>query len=190
MSTLKVDTILKRTGTGTITVGQSGDTITIPSGATLNSAGTNTLEGINNNPSFIATKTSNQTGVSDNTFTKVTWDNVVSDSNSGFSTSNNRYTIPSGQGGLYQISVSNYMEGASASFNYHQTRLYKNGSFLSPYSIQYNDDGFNTEAYHPCMSLLVSLAEGDYIEVYGRLDVNSGNVTIAGENVFTGFKLL
>ena len=51
MSTLKVDTILKRTGTGTITVGQSGDTITIPSGATLNSAGTNTLEGINNNPS-------------------------------------------------------------------------------------------------------------------------------------------
>ena len=38
MSTLKVDTILKRTGTGTITVGQSGDTISVPTGAaTLNS---------------------------------------------------------------------------------------------------------------------------------------------------------
>lgn len=35
MSTLKVDEILKRTGTGTITLGQSGDTIDIPSGATL-----------------------------------------------------------------------------------------------------------------------------------------------------------
>tara|TARA_R110001592_G_scaffold111079_1_gene307890 strand:- start:25 stop:198 length:174 start_codon:yes stop_codon:yes gene_type:complete len=45
MSTLKVDTILKRTGTGTITVGQSGDTISIPSGATLNSAGTNQTVG-------------------------------------------------------------------------------------------------------------------------------------------------
>ena len=190
MSTLKVDTILKRTGTGTITVGQSGDTITIPSGATLNSAGTNTLNGIANTPSFIATKTSNQTGVSDNTFTKVTWDNVVNDSNNGFSTSDNRYTVPSGQGGIYQISFTNYMGGASASFNYHQTRLYKNGSHLSPYSIEYNDDGFNTEAYNPCMSLCVSLAAGDYIEVYGRLDVNSGNVTIAGENVFTGFKLV
>jgi len=190
MSTLKVDTILKRTGTGTITVGQSGDTITIPSGATLNSAGTNTLNGIANTPSFIATKTSNQTGVSDNTFTKVTWDNVINDSNSGFSTSDNRYTVPSGQGGIYQISFTNYMGGASASFNYHQTRLYKNGSHLSPYSIEYNDDGFNTEAYNPCMSLCVSLAAGDYIEVYGRLDVNSGNVTIAGENVFTGFKLV
>jgi len=190
MSTLKVDTILKRTGTGTITVGQSGDTITIPSGATLNSAGTNTLNGIANTPSFIATKTSNQTGVSDNTFTKVTWDNVINDSNSGFSTSDNRYTVPSGQGGIYQISFTNYMGGASASFNYHQTRLYKNGSHLSPYSIEYNDDGFNTEAYNPCMSLCVSLAAGDYIEVYGRLDVNSGDVTIAGENVFTGFKLV
>ena len=190
MSTLKVDEILKRTGTGTITLGQSGDTISIPSGATLNSAGTNTLNGIANTPSFIATKTSNQTGVSDNTFTKVTWDNVVNDSNSGFSTSDNRYTVPSGQGGIYQISFTNYMGGASASFNYHQTRLYKNGSHLSPYSIEYNDDGFNTEAYNPCMSLCVSLAAGDYIEVYGRLDVNSGNVTIAGENVFTGFKLV
>jgi len=150
---------------------------------------TNNL-GIANTPSFIATKTSNQTGVSDNTFTKVTWDNVVNDSNSGFSTSDNRYTVPSGQGGIYQISFTNYMGGASASFNYHQTRLYKNGSHLSPYSIEYNDDGFNTEAYNPCMSLCVSLAAGDYIEVYGRLDVSSGDVTIAGENVFTGFKLV
>ena len=41
MSTLKVDTILKRTGTGTITLGQSGDTISIPSGATITNSGTN-----------------------------------------------------------------------------------------------------------------------------------------------------
>ena len=41
MSTLKVDTILKRSGTGTITLGQSGDTISIPSGATITNSGTN-----------------------------------------------------------------------------------------------------------------------------------------------------
>jgi len=50
MSTLKVDTILKRTGTGTITLGQSGDTISIPSGATLNATtiqqgGTDIIQG-------------------------------------------------------------------------------------------------------------------------------------------------
>ena len=39
MSTLKVDTILKRTGTGTITLGQSGDTISVPTGASLSLQG-------------------------------------------------------------------------------------------------------------------------------------------------------
>jgi hypothetical protein len=180
VSQIKVNEIIKQSGSS-ISIGESGDTINLAGSAYAVAA---------NTPSFIATKTSNQTGVSDNTFTKVTWDNVVHDSNSGFSTSDNRYTVPSGQGGIYQISFTNYMGGASASFNYHQTRLYKNGSHLSPYSIEYNDDGFNTEAYNPCMSLCVSLAAGDYIEVYGRLDVSSGDVTIAGENVFTGFKLV
>ena len=42
MSKLKVDTILKKAGTGTITIGQSGDTISIPSGATLANSGTAT----------------------------------------------------------------------------------------------------------------------------------------------------
>ena len=50
MSTLKVDTILKRTGTGTISIGQSGDTISIPSGAIFNASaiqegGTNIVQG-------------------------------------------------------------------------------------------------------------------------------------------------
>tara|TARA_R100001509_G_C4814211_1_gene197476 strand:+ start:31 stop:612 length:582 start_codon:yes stop_codon:yes gene_type:complete len=39
MSTLKVDTILKRTGTGTITLGQSGDTIALGSGASQSGFG-------------------------------------------------------------------------------------------------------------------------------------------------------
>ena len=42
MSTLKVDTILKRSGTGTITLGQSGDTLAIPAGATIANSGTAT----------------------------------------------------------------------------------------------------------------------------------------------------
>ena len=39
MSTLKVDTILKRSGTGTITLGQSGDTVTLGSGASQSGFG-------------------------------------------------------------------------------------------------------------------------------------------------------
>ena len=56
MSTLKVDTILKRTGTGTITLGQSGDTIALGSGASA------TGFGETNTPQFLVRKTSsNQT---------------------------------------------------------------------------------------------------------------------------------
>ena len=80
MSTLKVDTILKRTGTGTITVGQSGDTITIPSGATLNSAGTNTLEGIANTPAFLAQKPNSAQSISQDSTTKVTFTDEIYDS--------------------------------------------------------------------------------------------------------------
>ncbi len=44
MSTLKVDTILKRTGTGTITLGQSGDTIALGSGASATGFGITNAE--------------------------------------------------------------------------------------------------------------------------------------------------
>ena len=39
MSTIRVDNILKRTGTGTITLGQSGDTIALGSGASASGFG-------------------------------------------------------------------------------------------------------------------------------------------------------
>ena len=55
MSTLKVDTILKRTGTGTITLGQSGDTLAIPAGATIANSGTATGFGESNTPAFFFT---------------------------------------------------------------------------------------------------------------------------------------
>ena len=100
MSTLKVDEILKRTGTGTITIGQSGDTISIPSGATLNSAGTNTLNGIANTPAFMVYKSANQ-DLSDNTFVKVTFDTEVYDTNSAFAS--DKFTVPSGEGWNYRF---------------------------------------------------------------------------------------
>ena len=98
MSTLKVDTILKRTGTGTITVGQSGDTISVPSGATLSVAGsTSGLPDMT--PAFFATASGDQTGLSDNTYTKVTLATEVYDTNSAFTDS--RFTVPSGEAGKY-----------------------------------------------------------------------------------------
>ena len=81
MSTLKVDTILKRTGTGTITVGQSGDTVALPS-VTLTTAlpiaqggtgGTSfAAAGLANTPSFSVKLSANQT-ISNASDTKITF---------------------------------------------------------------------------------------------------------------------
>ena len=95
MSTLKVDTILKRTGTGTISIGQSGDTISIPSGATLNSAGTNTLEGISNTPAFDARASSNQTGLQSGVWTKVQSDTELFDTDHSYDNATEQFTVPS-----------------------------------------------------------------------------------------------
>ena len=71
MSTLKVDTILKRSGTGTITLGQSGDTLAIPAGATIANSGTATGFGESNTPAFFSQLSGEQT-ISNNSWTKVT----------------------------------------------------------------------------------------------------------------------
>jgi hypothetical protein len=56
MSELKVNKVTPRSGT-TVTLGDSGDTITIPSGATIDlSSATQTGVGGTNTPAFLAKK--------------------------------------------------------------------------------------------------------------------------------------
>ena len=87
MSTLKVDTILKRTGTGTITLGQSGDTIALGSGASQTGfGGTNT-------PQFHAYLSSSQT-LSNSVLTKISIDTEVFDSDNDFTS--NKWTPSAG----------------------------------------------------------------------------------------------
>ena len=52
--TLKVSNIETSSGSGTITIGQSGETVTIPSGCTITNSGTSTGFGESNTPSFYA----------------------------------------------------------------------------------------------------------------------------------------
>ena len=119
MSTLKVDTILKRTGTGTITLGQSGDTIDLsnPTSVTLNST-------MKNRPALLVTNSGNQSiGNASNTL--VTFDTETLDTNSAFAS--NVFTVPSGEGGMYFISFRGAMQGIDAG-EFIQLRIYLNGS--------------------------------------------------------------
>jgi hypothetical protein len=192
MSTLKVDEILKRTGTGTITIGQSGDTISIPSGATLNSAGTNTLNGIANTPAFMVYKSANQ-DLSDNTFVKVTFDTEVYDTDSAFAS--DKFTVPSGEGGKYRFTSQLYWIANSNTLDLFYLTYYVNGSIPTIVSRtgsslnMWSNSGGSEQSVMNTTTL--DLSAGDYVEVYGKLNVNSGSARLYSYgNYFMGEKLL
>ena len=185
MSTLKVDTILKRTGTGTITVGQSGDTISVPSGATLSVAGS--ASGLpDNTPSFYAASTSSQT-ISDNTITKIQFNTEVWDTDSAYDNSTNyRFTVPSGEAGKYCF----MFQGAINITRDYQVTIYlkKNGSFIGTEFIL-------TNGYQPSSSAnmgatyhhILDLSASDYVEIFAKINNNGSSSNFLHGDNFTTF---
>ena len=186
MSTLKVDTILKRTGTGTITVGQSGDTISVPSGATLSVAGS--TSGLpDNTPSFSVTLSGDQS-IGNSSWTKITFDTEYWDSDSAFAS--NKFTVPSGEGGKYYFGfttrIQNIDDGESANI-----KLYKNGS-------QADGERSLGQNYSPSANQGISVsgfyideaAAGDYYEVYAYHTEGASQNAEASGTVFFGYKLI
>ena len=101
MGTLFVDKLDPQSGTS-LEVGSSGDTVTVPSGATINVAGTLNKGGVAvaNTPAFLATMSASQ-NPSSATTTLVNFNQTTYDTASAFDTTNKKYVIPSA--GYYHI---------------------------------------------------------------------------------------
>ena len=195
MSTLKVDTILKRTGTGTITVGQSGDTISIPSGATLSVAGS-TITAAANTPRFSVYLDATQ-AAPQNTWTKIIFNDEDYDSDSAFDTSNGRFTVPSGKAGVYVFTFSAQApDMPNATFV--ACRLYVNGSDTKTIGGTARYQGWtqnftavgSTSNNNMTGVMQINLSDGDYVELYLRQNRGtSADLEIAHQN-FAGYKLI
>ena len=177
MGTLFVDKLDPQSGTS-LEIGSSGDTITIPSGATITNNGTQTGFGGTNTPAFYVTITSNQT-VSDNVKTKVSWTNEVYDTDNAFAS--DKFTVPSGQAGKYNFYVHLTM-GTSGSYGvlFPRAFIYKNGSSLYMFSGPNNEQG--NDVYSVTGTLSLDLSVGDYIEVYGRNNNDQGTPYFLGKS--------
>ena len=192
MSTLKVDTILKRTGTGTITVGQSGDTISVPTGATLSVAGS--TSGLpDNTPNFSAKRENATQSISSGTNTKVQFNTEVFDSDNAYdATTNYRFTVPSNKAGKYFFSAKVSASGGNANLNRASIMFYKNGSNFTKIF-----NGFETNpirVFSPEISVVMDLAVSDYVEVFAYFETaNSADLNIddgaEGLVQFYGYKL-
>jgi len=166
MSKLETNTIDTISGSTNLTLGGTNATdITIPSGVTITNNGTQSGFGGDNTPAFSAFLTSSQT-LTTNTWTKLSLSDEQWDTNSAFdSTTNYRFTVPSGEGGKYLFVYAGGTETLSSS-TLAQVAIYKNGSFLdSTITRSYPNTG--TGGY-PHKSIVLNLSAGDYIELFGQ----------------------
>ena len=195
MSLLNVNTIEPSTGTD-ITLGASGDTITVPAGATFTQSGTmnasaitaGTLAvarggtgaatfaaaGLTNTPSFYAYINANQTIVNA-TETKITLNTEGWDTDSAFAS--NKFTVPSGEGGKYLFNFCVATDLAIDTYAY--TFIKVNGSEVirsKQASVKPNATG--TIVLNS--SSIVSLSAADYVELF--IFQNSGSAQLAYAN--------
>ena len=193
MSTLETNLVQPATGTS-LTLGASGDTITIPSGATITNSGTATGFGGDNTPYFHAYRSAN-TNISDATWTVVVFDAEKQDSASAFNTSTGIFTVPSGQGGKYYLEHGVRIEASTSQVD----RLYTYGESGGG-STQYWGNGaldFRGNAGQGGTvygSGIITLAAADTAKVNIYADVNAGTPTLMGNSYLTtwflGYKII
>tara|TARA_R100000995_G_scaffold34857_1_gene15793 strand:- start:258 stop:836 length:579 start_codon:yes stop_codon:yes gene_type:complete len=190
MSEVQTNKISPATGT-TFTLGDSGDTFNIPSGATIANAGTATGFGGDNSPAFSVYHASDLSLTND-TWTKATYDTELYDTDNAFAS--DKFTVPSGKNGKYYFTA-NMTLNANGEQNgiYMAVKLYKNGSEMANTSVEnflYNTTTGTFHIFRASVSGAITLVAGDYVEVYGRLKDSTGPNPALGTRWFQGYRLI
>jgi len=184
MSTLEVNTINPQSGT-TITIGGSGDTVSLGSGATQSGFG-----GVNT-PAFLAYNGSDQS-LSDSVKTLVTCNTEVFDTDSAYNNSTYLFTAPSA--GKYFFYAFYNLFSVAVSLYRTQQWFVKNGSGGYPNdSDRYlrRDAGSYPDFFmggYCCVVADMSASDTMGFHVYG--DVGGGSLVVKGGNYFGGYKLI
>lgn len=162
MSKLETNIIAPSTGT-TITLGESGDTVALGSGATQTGfGGTNT-------PAFSAYLSSDQS-LNHASITKIQFNTEHYDTDSAYDNATNyRFTVPTGKGGKYLVTGQLFIEGSGTSkANGINAYLYLNGAEAMRCGVDFRA---NPGTYHsPSFATNMNLSAGDYLELYARWD--------------------
>jgi len=161
VSQIKVNEIIKQSGS-TITLGESGTTINIPSGATIANSGTATGFA-ESEVSFKITQNSNQ-NVSTATTTVVVFDSTTNgfDQGSNFNTSTYKFTAPSA--GRYFFHSSVILEYGNAAGEYGNLTFFVNGSDRQA-AMRQVVDGDPTLGSNLQLSSILDLSASDTVEV-------------------------
>ena len=141
-------------------------------------------------PYFLGHVASGQVPTSGTT-TKMTF-SQVQDSDNAYDDNNSKFVVPSGKGGRYFIAAAGvFSSNSSNRVTDSNIQVFVNGSAgtaaTSQAGAQYAaNPGANTVAMS--IQSIMTLAAGDYVEVYGLSTTNSGAVSF-GARTFSGFKI-
>ena len=140
-----------------------------------------------NTPAFSVRQTTNQTGLSSDTLTKISFQSEVFDTDNAFAS--DKFTVPSGKGGRYFFDASTRIRsGTLFQLRNAVIYFYKNGSAMGDqYSAHYNSNLMLESRQN--YSFVDDASDGDYYEIYATGTVDSGTVNLY-QTTFTGFKII
>jgi len=191
MSKLETNQVDPATGT-TLTLGTSGDTITIPSGVTIANSGTATGFGTMT-PSFAAFLNADQT-VSDATDTVAAINEEIFDSDSAYDTSTYRFT-PQVAGKYFLYAAAQLQSNTVSTFNLGQLYIRKNGTKIAHLwnDARNNANGYSKGVY--LATVMTANGSSDYFDVLGYVDATSGTTFFGGSStehrtVFGGYRII
>ena len=167
MGTIKTTNIEPIADNGTVTLGSSGDTFTVPSGVTVNmSSATQTGVGGVNTPAFEAYRSGSAQTITDSTDTKIQFNSEIFDTAGAYDASTNyRFTVPSGQAGKYFVYSQVWMQAqSSTTFRDCQLNLKKNGTTYKRCYWYFNNNPIRWII--PNITATMDLSVGDYIEMF------------------------
>ena len=173
-------------------VGLSQLTATGTKDATTFLRGDNTfaVAGGDNTPAFRATMSANQTSLSSEANTKVSFNTETYDIGSCYDHSSNfRFTVPSGENGKYLITAHIHTR-ADGAYSGKTCRLYKNGSFLTESQTATAGDNLHaTRTNNSSVTTIENLSATDYIEVYAKVFGSTWSLQNEGA-YFSAFKII
>ena len=182
MATLFVDKVDPQSGTS-LEIGSSGDTITIPSGATITNSGTATGFGGTTAP-YVSVYRNGDQNISDNTMTLIEFNVENVDSASAFDTSTYRFTPQTS--GYYFVSLNvGFGNTADNSIDKVQAKIFKNGSVItgavSTRDWDANAEGLNYNDQINTSVIVQMNGSSDYIDGRALVDVTSGTPRVENQ---------
>jgi len=206
MGTIKTTNIETITGSGTLTLGQSGETIsiptnttlgasgstiTIPSGCTITNNGTQTGFGGTNTPAFEVSLSADQT-LSNGVETLVAFDTIHIDTGNYFSTSTRRFTP--------QVAGKYYIYGLGQQFTSGNTLSYitirKNNVRVARFAVDNRSSANGTSNSHTVSAIVNMNGTTDYVDLYCNFNGTGTPVRIAAwstgnpATLFGGYKII